>query len=81
MNDADLARIRSSPGLHGAHCTECDYIFDAFTTPAPLADVVMHMKTTRCPKCGKRKHLLLLMPPRYQEMAEERAAGAAHERR
>jgi DNA-directed RNA polymerase subunit RPC12/RpoP len=76
----DLVRLELNPGLHGAMCMSCKYLFDAYDTPAPLDDVLMRMKTLRCPSCGKRKHLHLLMPWKYREMvAAEIEAEAKRE--
>lgn len=37
----DLQRLSSRPGLHGAHCTECNYLFDAYETPSRIKDVII----------------------------------------
>lgn len=72
MRSAEQIRIEASPGLHGAHCQRCDYLFDAFNTPTPLNDAIMRMKTTRCPQCSTRDKLFLLMPFKYREMVAAR---------
>jgi len=79
MRTAEQVRLESSPGMHGAHCRRCDYLFDAFDTPQPLNDAIMRMKTARCPKCRKSDKLFLLMPFKYREMVAERVI--AEERR
>lgn len=70
---AEQVRLDASPGLHGAHCQRCDYLFDAFYTPQPLNDAIMRMETMRCPKCAKRDKLFLLMPFKYRAMVADRA--------
>ena len=44
VDHTDLFRLTGRPGLHGAHCTECDYLFDAYDTPTRLGDVTMLLK-------------------------------------
>ena len=78
MDAADKFRLKMTPGMHGAHCQRCDYLFDAFDTPTPLNDAIMRIKTTRCPRCNKRDKLFLLMPFKYREMV---AAAIATEQR
>ncbi len=75
----DLARLKASPGLHGARCPKCDYLFDAYDTPAPINDVLARLRGMRCPSCGKKRGLGLLMPWKYQERVE--AKIVAEERR
>jgi len=77
LEPSDLLRLADHPGLHGAHCTKCDRLFDAFDTPMRLDEAVMRMKGMSCPRCGKRKHLLLLMPSKYREMMEKQIADEA----
>jgi len=67
----DLLRLDLRPGLHGAHCTRCDRLFDAYDTPAPLADVLARVKTMICGECGERDKLMLLMPHKYREMVAD----------
>lgn len=69
---AEQIRPEASPGLHGAHCHRCDYLFDAFDTPQPLNDAIMRLETTHCPNCRKRDKLFLLMPFKYREMVANR---------
>jgi DNA-directed RNA polymerase subunit RPC12/RpoP len=70
ITSADVLRIKSMPGLHGCHCIKCDRLFDAFDAPLPMDEAVMRMATIRCPACGKRKHLVVMMHHRYVEMAQ-----------
>jgi hypothetical protein len=70
MDAADELRLKMTPGMHGAHCQRCAYLFDAFDTPTPINDAIMRMETTRCPRCKRRDKLFLLMPFRYREMVE-----------
>lgn len=73
-DQSDILRLKQRPGLHGALCTGCDYLFDAHDTPSRLGDVVMQLKTIECPRCETRKNLLLLMPFKYMMLMEHRVA-------
>lgn len=78
MPTPEQIRLEASPGLHGAHCHRCNYLFDAFDTPQPLGDAIMRMETLRCPKCRKRDKLFLLMPYKYRELVAARALAEEH---
>ncbi len=67
----DLVRIKASPGLHGCHCEKCNRLFDAFDAPLAMDEAVMRMKVLRCPECGSRKHLMVMMHHRYVELAQQ----------
>ena len=75
MNHSDLLRLKQRPGLHGAHCRACNYLFDAYDTPAPLNDVVMRLKTMRCPRCDSRENVDVVMPWKYVELVEVEIAA------
>lgn len=75
MHRSEQVRLKAAPGMHGAHCRRCNYLFDAYDTPQPLDDVIMRMETMRCPRCRKRDNLFLLMPFKYREMVAERVAA------
>lgn len=81
MDAQDLFRLERHPGMHGVHCTKCDRLFDAFDTPTRLDEGLMRMKSLTCPSCGKRKHLNLLMPYKYREMASAFVAREAERER
>ena len=74
MDAMDLLRLDALPGMHGAHCTKCKRLFDAFDTPSQLDEALMRMKTLVCPQCGKRGNLMLLMPWVYREMVAKQVA-------
>ena len=77
MNTCHMVRSMSSASMYGAHCTRCDYLFDAFDTPSPLEDALMRLETLLCPRCRQRNNLRLLMPDRYREMVAGRVSAAA----
>lgn len=72
MDTSDIVRLAAAPGMHGAHCARCDYLFDAFNTPQPLNDAIMRMEGMKCPRCRKRDKLFLMMPSRYRAAVADR---------
>lgn len=78
---SELVRIDLRPGLHGARCRDCDRLFDAYETPCPMDDVIMRLSTMRCPECGGRSAVDLLMPWKYREMVAASIAREAESER
>lgn len=80
-DQADLQRLSDRPGLHGAHCTECDYLFDTYETPSRMNDVIMLLENICCPQCCERQSIVLLMPLTYRKMVEKQIAKEAERER